>query len=77
MQPVNILIDAALRQIAEKFLAERRDALIADIRKYEPDYEPRDDSFDYETFVNCMDSSVWFTDLGFQHDFDVWRDGRI
>ena len=75
--PINSLIYAALCQIAEKFLAERRDAMIAEIREYEPNYEPRDDSFEYEKFVNCLDSSVWFTDMGFQLDFDVWRDGRI
>ena len=60
--PINYLIYAALCQIAEKFLAERREAIIAEIREYDPDYEPRDDSFEYETFVNYLDSSVWFAD---------------
>ena len=70
------MIHEALCQIAEKFLTERRDGIVAEIRTYEPSYAPTDASFEYDTFVNYLDSSVWFTDLGMQTEFDKWRDGR-
>jgi hypothetical protein len=75
-QPINALIHAALCQIAERFLTERLDAIIENFYRCDPSYKASDDFTAYETFANCLDSSVWFIDSYLQWEFDRWRDGR-
>lgn len=73
MQPVNILIDAALHQIAERFVSARRESIEDSISRDPDAYPLNDDAFEAETFVNCIDSSVWFDDGRVQAEFEEWR----
>ena len=41
-----------------------------------PAYELSDECFEYDTFVNCLDSSVWFNNQGVQEEFEHWREQR-
>jgi hypothetical protein len=74
---INTLIHAALCQVAEGFLTERLDTIVENFYRYDPSYKASDDFTAYETFVNCLDSSVWFTDDYLQWEFDRWRDERV
>ena len=76
LQPVNILIDAALRQIAERFVSECRKSIEDSISRDADAYPLDDEAFEAETFVNCIDSSVWFDDGRVQAEFEEWRGDR-